>query len=459
MPNSVLPQPDDSASSAQSSTALAQSEDHHISAELNAKHSVSAAKNLAKPALSSVRSAKEQKLLDLAISAALMTKLYPMSRADRTELFEQYWQLLRQNPPLVPIEEVMALRAELAQLHDQDGQILHMGDCVEVLAECTPSQFAAKLKAIGTIRDTISLKTKAPTVAIARMAGQFAKPRSSFYEQGQTGDVHSFMGEMINGASIDQWSRTPSLERLLWAQDAARHGLKAMAADPRRRIYASHEALHLLYDGAQTIPVDKAIAGGGKRLVNSSTHLPWIGMRTTYQGSPHLRYLQDLINPVGIKIGPETTPAAIEEALHKGNPYHEHGKLIFITRLGAGRAKNVLGGHIETVRRLGGLGQVLWIIDPMHGNTRKNSKGLKYRALSEIAAEIDETLEVHRSQGTRNSGLHLESSANDIYECCHTLADSGSVVPGARYTSLCDPRLNFDQAMAIVHHYLEQLKR
>lgn len=398
-----------------------------------------------------------EQLFQLTLTDPLLAKLYPLAEDAKKLQFRYYWQKLSQCQPLVPAAEVMKLRAELTEVHNNNGQLIHLGDCVEDLAECTEEQMTFKLRELHSLRDLIRTKLNVPTVAIARMAGQLAKPRSQFFEPDQKEHIHTFMGEMINGPKLAKASRTPHLERLLEAQQAAHLGMKAMAAFAldNQRIYASHEALHLLYEGAQTRPLPAHGFACQEPLVNHSCHFPWIGMRSVVAKSHHLRYIRGLVNPIGIKIGPSTSAAAIEEALDHGNPGKEKGKLVFITRLGAAKAKSSLAAHIATVDRLGGLDQVLWLIDPMHGNTRKNRHGLKFRALADILAEIEQTLEVHRAHGTTNSGLHLEASPTDIIECSSSVGEGDTIALGPKYRTLCDPRLNWSQTMTVVRHYLD----
>lgn len=371
----------------------------------------------------------------------------------------EVWQKLRRSEPLVTTAAIEDLTRSLAALADNGGQILQLGDCVEVFAECHPEGYRTRLEFIDSVRRYMTYSLGAPVVAIGRIAGQFAKPRSQFYEACADHEgMLSFMGEMINSPRRDPWSRKALPSRLLWAQQAARIGTETLAEWNAHHppIYCSHEALSLFYDGAQTF----AEPGAGELSAvsyNRSCHLPWIGKRTTFAGSRHIRYLRHVGNPVAAKIGPETTRDTIDELIAAGNPKGVAGKLIFISRVGAGKAEACLGPLIERVQDLGA--QVLWIIDPMHGNTQKNSHGMKYRTVADIKAEISEVLAVHRKLGSINSGLHLETSAAPIFECCEGQSECDQIVPGPRYQSLCDPRLDYEQTVKVVHHYLSQLRR
>lgn len=413
-------------------------------------------------------------LYQMARQDELCQQLYPTTPAPSAPLSRDcsgagdlygVWQQLRSGSPLVPIAAIQALQNSLAALHDSGSQLIHLGDCVEMFADCHDEGFRQKLEFIDSVRRYMVQQLGAPVVAIGRIAGQFAKPRSQFYEpyfestEGVPNRIHSFMGEMINSPLKDPWSRTPLSTRLIWAQQAARVGTATIKKwnDANAPIYCSHEALSLIYDGAQTLAYDDGLGGDeAAKLYNRSCHLPWIGQRTTYEGSRHIEYLSYVGNPVAAKIGPETTTATIDQLIAAGNPLGEKGKLIFITRVGAGHAKACLSPLIERVNARGA--EVLWVIDPMHGNTQKNSHGMKYRTLADICTEISEVLAVHRQLGTINSGLHLEASAAPIFECCPSSKESDDVVAGARYQTLCDPRLDYEQTLSVVRHYLSQLR-
>lgn len=393
-------------------------------------------------------------LFQLALTDSLTERLYGSAS---TAAIAEHWHLLRQSEPLVSLASIAALQDELTASYESGGQIIQTGDCVEVLAECYPEHFQRRLAFLSSIRNYMQFRLRAPVVAIGRIAGQFAKPRSQFFESGagfteaNATPVHSFMGEMINGPEQDPWSRTPDIKRLLWAQNAARLGVAALEqhAATKQRIYCSHEALSLVYDGAQTI------SHGSAGTFNRSCHLPWIGMRTTFEGSRHIAYLSFVDNPVGVKIGPATTPETLASVITAANPRNIAGKLVLITRFGSGQAANCLPPLIAKAKELGA--KVLWLIDPMHGNTHKNAHGLKVRSLADIAAEISETVAVHRELGSRPHGLHLESSPDEIRECSTTRECGDDIEPGSQYQTLCDPRLDYQQVIATVHHYLKEL--
>lgn len=394
----------------------------------------------------------DRTLFQLTQSDPLIAALY--SPREQADALRRYWQELRYRKPLLPVDEILQLKSALAALPSHGGQILQLGDCVELLSECHPEHFQKRLAFIDSIRNYAAFRLRAPIVAIGRLAGQFAKPRSQFYEQSPSEGskpIPSFFGEMINGKERDPWSRTPLLERLLWAHEAAQIGVQALA-DFRANnapIYSSHEALNLMYDGAQTLP---SPCGG---TFNRSCHLPWLGMRQTYLGSGHISYIQHVDNPVAAKIGPETCGDTLAAVVRAANPSNQLGKLILISRFGRGKAQHCLPPLLERIAAMGA--QVLWIIDPMHGNTQKNRHGLKFRAVDDLCQEISETIAIHKAFGSRNSGLHLETSPNGIQECCALSSAGDSIVAGPRYQSGCDPRLDYEQTIAVVHHYFNTL--
>lgn len=395
-------------------------------------------------------------LLRLATTAPIVQKLYGADHMVTT--LQPHWQRLRQAPPIIPASEQADLRRALATAARDNGHILHLGDCVEVLTDCRPDAYGQRLAAFSTLRSYMEQRLSAPVVTIARMVGQFAKPRSQFFEHTEQGPIPSFMGEMINGRDCDPWSRQPDLNRLHWVQDASRVAAQALDdfAQHQPRIWSSHEAYNLVYDGAQTMAVDRGEGHEGVQVFNHSCHLPWIGVRSHYRDSPYIRYVGFLDNPIGAKVGPQTTPEALEQLVQSANPRGEPGKLVLISRFGAGNAQTYLPPLLSALRRMGAShANLLWIIDPMHGNTFKNSHGLKVRSLEAMAQEIDETLAIHGREGSAVHGLHLESSPQAIFECCETDDDGDEVRPGPLYTSSCDPRLNYEQTLAIIGHYLD----
>lgn len=395
-----------------------------------------------------------ESLLQLACAAPVTQRLYGNATDHLATILRPHWHKLRAAAPIIPAAAIAALRQALAEVARGNGQILHIGHCVEVLAEGHPEACAQRVAAFSALRDQMEGQLGQPVVTIARMVGQYAKPRSQFYEQTHWGSLPSFMGEMINGRDATPWSRQPDLGRLHWVQDASRIAARALSEElpsGRSPLWSSHEAYNLVYDGAQTL-------GDGTTVVNHSCHLPWIGVRSHYVDSPYIRYVGMIDNPVGAKVGPQTTPEALEQMVQAANPRHQPGKVILISRFGAGGAHEYLPPLLDTLQRMGASEDVLWIIDPMHGNTHKNRHGLKVRAVADMAAEIDETLALHSAAGSKVHGLHLESHpipGSSVYECCPTRNDLDDVKPGPRYASLCDPRLNHDQTLSLITHYLK----
>jgi len=345
---------------------------------------------------------------------------------------------------LVTVEELRALRAQLAQVATGHGTVLQAGDCVESFADCLPAEVAAKLTVLDELGAHLSRHTGAAVVRVGRLAGQFAKPRSRDTERYGGRELPTFRGPMINSALATAAARRPDPRRMLRAYSAAADATALVRAhrDAPTGPWTSHEALVLDYEQSlvRTDPTT-----GVTYL--ASTYLPWIGERTRQPDGAHVRLLAGVANPVACKVGPTTTVEDLLRICKLLDPDREPGRLVLISRMGRGRVGAVLPGLAAAVRQAGH--PVVWLSDPMHGNTVRTPSGLKTRRVGDIVAEAVAFRDILTEQRIHPGGLHLEVAAGDVTECV------GGCVPDAaalrlRYTTLCDPRLNPVQAADVI---------
>jgi 3-deoxy-7-phosphoheptulonate synthase len=402
---------------------------------------------------------------------------------------------LAQLPPLVTSWEVERLKKNVAEAQEGKRFVLQGGDCAETLLDCQPGIIANKLKILLQMAMVLVHAGKKPVVRIGRLAGQYAKPRSKPTEEREGVTLPSYFGDLVNRpefsaearrvdprALLDAYSHsalTLNFVRSLTAAGFAdlhhpeywdlgfftRSGLPAelreeymqttkklsealrfmealgeMTVDELSRVdfYTSHEGLNLHYEAAQTRKVPRR---EGHYLL--TTHMPWIGERTRALDGAHVEFFRGIENVVGVKLGPKVDPQDAVRLLSCLSPTNEAGKLVAITRMGAGEVEKALPPLVEAVRRAGR--RVLWMCDPMHGNTHATASGIKTRSFDDILSEIERTFAVHREVGTELGGIHFELTGEDVTECIGggiTEADLDK-----NYASVCDPRLNYRQAL------------
>ncbi|MFJ1749372.1 3-deoxy-7-phosphoheptulonate synthase [Streptomyces sp. NPDC088116] len=374
-------------------------------------------------------------------------------------------------PPLVTPAEVAGLRRRLADVASGRGVVIQMGDCAETFALPTPTDSARTVALARAAASLAEERLGVRVVSIGRIAGQFSKPRTSLTEEVDGVQVPSFRGDLVNASAPDELSRRPEPRRLLWGYEHAARTLSLLrragadgtpepgsgarvssvpALAPGPVLWTSHEALILDYEE----PLTRWDAESGAWVL-CSTHFPWVGERTRHVDGAHVRFLAEVANAVGCKVGPGMTPREIVRLAGILDPGRRPGRLVLIARMGEGRVGAVLPGLVEAVRRAGH--PVGWLCDPMHGNTVRASSGHKTRHMSAVLAEIAGFVAAVRSGGGRPGGLHLESTADSVTECvggrCGILE---SQVPEAYYTA-CDPRLNADQALEAVAYFADAL--
>ncbi|GAA4010486.1 phenazine biosynthesis protein PhzC [Streptomyces marokkonensis] len=359
-------------------------------------------------------------------------------------------EVLAARPPLVRSEDVGALRTRLARVARGEALVVQAGDCAENPAECDAVHVARKTAVLDLLAATVEAATGTPVVRIGRVAGQFAKPRSRPVELVGDLELPVYRGHLVNGPEPDAESRRHDPLRLLTsymtASDVMEHlGWRAPAAPgglplDETRLWTSHEALVLDYEEPMVRET-----GDGRRWLGS-THLPWIGERTRQLDGAHLDLVAGVDNPVGVKVGPTTTAAEVTALCELLDPLRAPGRLVLIARMGADLVADRLPALVEAVRAAGH--PVIWLGDPMHGNTVTAPDGHKTRLLKTLAREVRGFLRAVTEAGGTAGGLHLETTPDDVMECAADL----SVYEGeaVRRTSLCDPRLNAEQAVELL---------
>jgi len=398
-------------------------------------------------------------------------------------------------PPLVTSWEIFSLREQIREAQEGRRFFLQGGDCAETFADCTSPIIANRLKVLLQMSLTLIHGLQMPVIRVGRFAGQYAKPRSSDQETRNGVTLPSYRGDMVNSPEFTAEARVPDPQRLIRAHacssltmnfvralvdggfadlhhpeywnlswldhsplaDEFRNLAEGIGRSVRfmetisgqragsvRRVdfYTSHEALHLRYEQALTRQVPRQ-----EGYFNLSTHFPWIGMRTTALQDAHVEYFRGIRNPVGIKVGPGMAAADLLRLLEVLNPAHEWGRMVLIHRMGAGLIEDKLPPLIRAVQDSGQ--RVLWICDPMHGNTESTASGIKTRRFRNIMAEMERAFDCHAACGSRLGGVHLELTGEDVTECTGGARDLGEKDLERAYKSTVDPRLNYEQALEL----------
>lgn len=406
-------------------------------------------------------------------------------------------------PPLVFAGEADALRAQLAAAQRGEAFVLQGGDCAETFAEATADNIRDKIKTILQMAVVLTYGASLPVVKMGRMAGQYAKPRSSDSETRDGVTLPAFRGDIINGFDFTPEARTPDPERLLEAYHTSASTLnlirafttggfasllrvhewnRGFTANPA---YARYEALAAEIDRAIRFmaacgadfdalrTVDFAAAHEGLLLdyerpltrIDSRTGLPydcsahflWIGERTRQLDAAHVDFFSRVQNPLGVKLGPTSTGDDAIALIDRLNPTGEPGRLTFITRMGAGKVRDLLPALVEKVTADGR--PVTWICDPMHGNGITSASGYKTRRFSDVMDEVAGFFEVHRALGTVPGGLHVELTGGDVTEVLGGTEEIDDEGLARRYETLVDPRLNHQQSLEMAFQVVELLRR
>ena len=410
---------------------------------------------------------------------------------------------LKTFPPLVFAGECDNLKAKIAEAADGKAFWLQGGDCAETFAAATADSIRNRIKTILQMAAVLQYFSSLPVVKVGRMAGQFAKPRSNDFEVRNGVKLPAYRGDAVNDLEFTELARTPNPARLVqvYHTSAATLNLaraftqggfadlrrvhewnKGFASDARfseryekmadeigRAIqfmasagvdpesfktvdfYSSHEALILEYEKALT-----RIDSRTDKPYDVSGHFVWVGERTRQLNGAHIDFAKKISNPIGVKLGPKTTDAEVIELIKVLNPNNEPGRLTFITRMGAELVKEKLPPLIKAVSKSGK--KVLWVCDPMHGNTYEAPSGYKTRKFEDVIAEVQGFFAVHKQLGTHPGGIHIELTGDDVTECVGGGDQISHEDLATRYETACDPRLNHTQSLELAFLVAEMLR-
>lgn len=352
---------------------------------------------------------------------------------------------------LIKYQSIHELFKQLENVQQQAAFIIQAGDCAEVFSEINHQSTTDKLTLLRQLQSQV--ESTIPSVTIGRLAGQFAKPRTCAVEIQDGMRLPSYFGDMVNGFEFSETIRAPDPKRLLQAYDASMSVLSLLNENNIQyqspRLFASHEGLNLFYEAGLTRQY-------GDHWYCSSTHFPWIGMRTAMNSMGHIRFFQGLSNPIAIKLGPKTSLSHLDFLLEALNPTNQAGKITLVHRLGVDEISAILPRwihHLQDANR-----QVIWVCDPMHGNTKLADSGYKIRYLDDIMNEVEHSFALHRQHGSFLGGIHLEVSHADVTECVDFQTVTFSNL-SERYLTKVDPRLNPQQAKQVLRLVTEQLKQ
>ena len=406
-------------------------------------------------------------------------------------------------PPLVFAGEADALRAQLAAAQRGEAFVLQGGDCAETFASATADNIRNRIKTILQMAVVLTYGASLPVVKMGRMAGQYAKPRSSDVETRDGVTLPAFRGDIINGFDFTPEARTPDPQRLLEAYHTSASTLnlirafttggfasllrvhewnrgftanpaysryEEIAAEIDRAIrfmaacgadfealrtvdfFSAHEGLLLDYER----PLTRIDSRTGLAY-DCSAHFVWIGERTRQLDAAHVDFFSRVQNPVGVKLGPTATGDDAIALIDRLNPTGEPGRLTFVTRMGAGKVRDLLPALVEKVTADGR--PVTWVCDPMHGNGITSATGYKTRRFSDVMDEVAGFFEVHRALGTVPGGLHVELTGDDVTEVLGGTEEIDDEGLALRYETLVDPRLNHQQSLEMAFQVVELLRR
>ncbi|TCO48109.1 class II 3-deoxy-7-phosphoheptulonate synthase [Actinocrispum wychmicini] len=410
--------------------------------------------------------------------------------------------LLESVPPVTVPAEIDRLHERLGEVANGQAFLLQGGDCAETFADNTEPHIRGNIRTLLQMAVVLTYGASLPVVKVGRIAGQYAKPRSNATD---SLGLPVYRGDIINSLVAEPEARVPDPTRMIrayanagaamnllraltgagmaglakvhdWNKDFVRtspageryealageidRGLRFMAACgvhdytlEHTEIFASHEALLLDYERS-LLRLDQS--GDQPKLYDLSSHFLWIGERTRQQDGAHLAFAELLANPIGLKIGPGTTPELAVEYVERLDPHNKPGRLTLISRMGNHKVRDVLPGIVEKVEASGH--KVIWQCDPMHGNTHESSTGYKTRHFDRIVDEVQGFFEVHRRLGTHPGGIHVELTGEDVTECLGGAQDISDMDLHGRYETACDPRLNTQQSLELAFLVAEMLR-
>ena len=416
-------------------------------------------------------------------------------------------ETLKGFPPLVFAGEVRALRKALSEVAEGNGFLLQGGDCAESFTEFSADNIRDTFRVLLQMAVILTSGINVPVTKVGRMAGQFAKPRSSKTETIKGKALPSYAGDIINDIEFSDQKRIPDPQRLLKAYSQAASTLNLLRAfadggyadlrhvnswnmgfvksgpqgeryrhlahqiqeslnfmealgvtsdnTPQLRkvsFYTSHEALLLPYEEALT-----RIDSTSGDIYDTSAHFVWIGDRTRFKDSAHVEFCRGINNPIGVKCGPTLNVDDLIELLDILNPNDDAGRITLITRYGHDKIESYLPKLIRRVQDEGRT--VVWSCDPMHGNTIKSNSGIKTRKFNRILSELKQNIQIHKAEGSHAGGVHLEMTGQNVTECTGGLDDISDADLNDRYRTHCDPRLNANQAIELAFLIADELKQ
>jgi 3-deoxy-7-phosphoheptulonate synthase len=408
-------------------------------------------------------------------------------------------------PPLVTSWEIQTLKEQIADAQAGRSFMLQGGDCAENFDECTSPLITNRLKVLLQMSLVLVHGLQMPVLRVGRFAGQYAKPRSSEDETRDGVTLPSYRGDLVNSIEFTAQARRPDPHRLVqahsssaltmnfvralvdggfadlhhpeyWDLNWVQHSplaeefhkvaenigqslkfletITGQDAGSLRRVdfFTSHEALHLLYEQSLTRQVPRQWGW-----FNLSTHFPWIGMRTAALDGAHVEYFRGIRNPLGIKVGPGMSQEWLAGLLEILNPRGEAGRIVLIHRMGESGIEEHLPPLIKAVQETGS--PVLWICDPMHGNTESTASGIKTRRFRKIMREVELAFDIHRDSHSRLGGVHLELTGENVTECTGGARDLSDEDLKRDYKSTVDPRLNYEQSLELAMLIVRSSKR
>ena len=404
-------------------------------------------------------------------------------------------------PPLVFAGEVDNLRSSLAKAARGEAFVLQGGDCAETFDGATADKIRNRVKTLLQMAVVLTYGASKPVVKMGRMAGQFAKPRSSDTETRGETTLPAYRGDIVNGYDFTPESRQADPSRMVdayhtsaatlnliraftqggfadlrqvhswnkgFAKNPANHRYEQVASEIDRAIkfmeaaganfeelrrvdlYTGHEGLLMDYER----PLTRIDSRTGSPY-STSAHFLWIGERTRELDGAHVDFLSRVRNPIGVKLGPSTDPATMLALVDKLDPNREPGRLTFITRMGAGKIRDALPPLLEAIKD--SEATPVWVTDPMHGNGITTPNGYKTRRFDDVVDEVKGFFEAHRAVGTYPGGIHVELTGDDVTECLGGSEQIDEATLATRYESLCDPRLNHMQSLELAFLVAEEL--
>lgn len=415
-------------------------------------------------------------------------------------------------PPLVTSFEIEKLRSQIAEAQAGKRFLLQGGDCAERLDDCRPEHITSRLKILLQMSLVLVHGLGRPVIRVGRFAGQYAKPRSSLTEtrsvEGRETTLPSYFGDLVNGETFEAEARRPDPHLMVrgyqhaamtlnfvralidggfadlhhpeyW--DLSFFGSAALSAEGRRSyeamsrelasalrfmenlgekavddltrvdFFTSHEGLNLLYESAQTRRVPRR-----EGYYDLTTHLPWIGERTRDLDGAHVEFFRGIRNPIGVKLGPKADAEDVVRLIEVLNPGREAGRLVLIVRMGVAHVGQRLLPLLERVQGTGS--PVLWVCDPMHGNTRSTVSGRKTRSVDDIFSELAQSIDIHARAGTYLGGVHFELTGEDVTECVGGASGVTEADLDQNYSSALDPRLNYAQSLELAFLLSNQMR-